>query len=89
MLSIAIIIIIIIIQQFEDVNALQPPIFIDFRQFFSNHPLLDYPAQVRKSANLHNQDGRHRIICILNIDVNAFQSSIFIRSLQFFFLNTL
>ena len=31
----------------------------DLRDFFSEHPLMDFPAQVRKSANLHIQDGRH------------------------------
>ena len=38
---------------------------------------MDYPAQVRKSANLHIQDGRHGLICIFKIDINALQSSIF------------
>ena len=43
-----------------------------------------YPAQVLKSANLHIQDGRHGLICIFKINVNALRSSIFNRSSQFF-----
>ena len=31
---------------------------------------MDYPAQVRKSANLHIQDGRHGLICIFKIDIH-------------------
>ena len=46
--------------------------------FFSEQLLIDYPAQVRKSANLHIQDGRHRLIFKFKIDVNALQSSLFI-----------
>ena len=30
-----------------------------------------YPPQVRKSVNLHIQDGRHGLFCIFKIDVNA------------------
>ena len=29
---------------------------------------MDYPVKVRKSANLHIQDGRHGLICISDID---------------------
>ena len=46
-------------------NALQSPIFIQSSQFFSEHPLMDYPAQVKNKqfaylrwppwANLHIQ----------------------------------
>ena len=50
---VVIIIIIIIIQQFDDVNALQSPILIRSSRKFFEHPLMDYPAQVQKSANLH------------------------------------
>ena len=46
---------------------------------------MDYPVWVRKSADLHIQDGRHGLICIFEIDVNALQSLIFIRSSQIFF----
>ena len=60
------------------------PVANDFhpipRFFFSEHPQMDYPAQVRKSANLHIQDYRHGLIYISTIEVNALQSSIFIRS---------
>ena len=56
----------------------------DLCDIFSEHPLMDYPAQVRKSANLHIQDGSHGLICIFKIDVNALQLPIFIRSLRNF-----
>ena len=44
--TIVVVIIIIIIQQFDGVNALQSPIFIPsrLREFFSEHPLMNYPA---------------------------------------------
>ena len=38
---------------------------------------MDYPGRVRKSARLHIQPGRHGIICIWKIEVNAPQSSNF------------
>ena len=57
-----VVIIIIIIQQFDDVNACQ--FSSDLRDFFSEHPLMDFPAQARKSANLHIQDGSYAPICI-------------------------
>ena len=55
----------------------------DLREFFSQHALLDYSGLVRKAANfnLHIQDGHHRHI---QIEVNALQSSMFIRFSQFF-----
>ena len=48
---------------------------------------MDFPAQVRKSANLHIHDDRHGPICIFLIDVNALRSSIFILSARFFFMD--
>ena len=42
----------------------------DLRDFFSEHPLMDYPVWVRKSANLHIQHGLHGLICISKMDVN-------------------
>ena len=41
-----VVVIIVFIQQFEDVNALQSPIFIRSAQFFSEHPLMDNPGCV-------------------------------------------
>ena len=46
----------------------------------SEYPLMYYSALVLKSANLHNQDGRHGLIYISQIEVNALQTSIFFRS---------
>ena len=47
----------------------------DLQEKKFEHPLMDYTAQVRKSANLHIQDGRHGLICIFKIDMNSLQSS--------------
>ena len=60
----------------------------DLCEFFSDRRLMDYPFSVRKSANLHIQDGRHWLIVIFKIDVNmvnALQSPTFIRSYRSFF----
>ena len=43
-LSVGFIIIIIILQQFDGVNALQSPIFIRSSLYFSEHSLMDYPG---------------------------------------------
>ena len=50
---------------------------------------MDYPAQFQKSANLHIKDGRHGLICIFKIDVNALQSAILILCSRFFSENPL
>ena len=47
----------------------------DLRNFFSQHPLMDYPAQVRKSANFHIQDVRHGLICIFKISAQFWGES--------------
>ena len=67
---------VIILQQFDDVNALQSPIFIRSSQSLIEHPLMDYPAYIRKSANLHVQDGGHGLICIFKIDVKRERSPV-------------
>ena len=45
---------------------------------------MDYSGWVKKSANLHIQHGRHGLIGIFKINVNAFQSLIFFRPRDFF-----
>ena len=87
----SIVVIIIIIQQFDDVNTLQSPIFIRSSQLFSDNSLMDYPVKFRKLANLHIQDGRHRLICISDIDDRRKRSPVANIHTIFaiFFLNTL
>ena len=72
----SIVVIIIIIQQFDSVNALQSPIFIRSLRIFFEHPLMDYPAQGKKSANLRIQDGSHGLICIFKIAVHRERSPV-------------
>ena len=64
-----VVIIIIILQQFDDMNALQSPIFIRSSRNLFEHPLMDYPTHVRKSANLHIKDGSHGLIYIFKIGI--------------------
>ena len=67
--------------------------FLDFlHEVFCEQPLMDYPAQVRKSANLHIQDGCHGLICIFKINMNTDERSPVVNILPIlaiFFLNTL
>ena len=52
---------------------------------------MDYPVKFRKLANLHIQDGRHRLICISDIDDRRKRSPVANIHTIFaiFFLNTL
>ena len=57
-------------------NRLKCSKVADLCNFFSEHPVMDFPGSVRKSANFHIQHGHHGLICIWKIDVNTFYTFI-------------